>query len=310
MIGHPEDRFHDVLHICEGCGASVDESLGVVNRDRERVRQGDRACATCAVCGEFHADRSVLKLSDGKCLHADCFKCSQCGVALNIHDSPVKKCFTSKVQQCIAGTLICDACTPIEEAVAPPRAALDIGTSSVDAEEALEVMQRHSVSTIGAEQMQAQAPVDVAQAQDIYECAVPTLQGFREKARTEILQTSMYVQTKTSDLSVKANELLDEESISKVQECAAVIGERAQAVGASFWSGLRDLHRAATESFEEARVGRAFSREAALVQAELDGQNRPEELAAQEVDDASQKANACGDAARVAVAVTCSSDRA
>jgi len=170
---------------------------------------------------------------------------------------------------------MCDACTPAKEAVAPPRAELDIGhcgaasghqkicsASPVDAQdvqinvgEALDVVEHHSVSAIGAEKTQAQTAVEVAQAQDIYETAMPALQGLHEKALTEISQTSTYVRAKASDLGVKANELLGEESISKVQECAAVIGEKAQAAGASFWSGLWDLHRTATESVEEAGAG-------------------------------------------------------
>lgn len=178
-------------------------------------------------------------------------------MALDIHDSSVKKRFTSKVQQCIAGALRCDACSHI------PRAVLDITycgaanrlrirTSPVDAQDeqikARDVMLRHSVSAIGAEQAEAQAQVEVAQSQDIYECAMASLQGFHEKARIDISQTSTYVRAKTSDLSVKAHELLGEESVSKVQESAAVIGERAHAVGASFWSGLRGLHQAGCSS--------------------------------------------------------------
>lgn len=226
VCGHPEDRLYDAFHICEGCGALVDETLGIVNRDREHVLQGCRDGATCVVCGEYHADRSVLKLSDGKCLHADCFKCSQCGVALDIHNSSVKKRFTSKVQQCIAGTLRCDACSHI------PRAVLNIAYCGAAS--------------------RLQKP---RQAKDIYECAMSSLQDFHEKARAEILQTSTYVRAKTSDLSVKTNELLSEESTSKVKESAAIVGERVQAVGTSFWSGLRELHRAAAESFGEVSVG-------------------------------------------------------
>jgi len=107
----------------------------------------------------------------------------------------------------------------------------DAVEAQIKAGEALEVVQRRSVSAIGVVQTQAQ---------ELHGRAMP------------------FVRAKTADLGEKANELLGEDNISKAQEHVAVIGEKAQAIGASFWSGIRDLHRAASETIEEASKDRVF----------------------------------------------------
>lgn len=128
-----------------------------------------------------------------------------------------------------------------------------IPTDAEDAQfkalEALDGVQRRSVIAVEVAQTQAQVLAEAAQVQ---------AQELHAKALPAVEQTRTFVRAKTADLGEFGRDLLGEEQANKAQEHAAAIGEKAQeiggkaqehaqALGASLWSGFRDLHRAASE---------------------------------------------------------------
>jgi hypothetical protein len=139
----------------------------------------------CAACGQSLSDgRTALKFVDGKVVHAECFKCSQCGVVMNPEDPSVRTLLRSKEQQCINGTLKCDACTPAGAPMPPPT--VDLAQEKLNARtrhEELEIM-RAAADRKHEEQKKKQEEHDAA-AKAAAEEAEATKKAAAEAARVE-----------------------------------------------------------------------------------------------------------------------------
>jgi len=81
---------------------------------------------------------------------------------MSLEDPSVKRLLRAKVQQCIDGTLKCDACTPAQEVMPPPT--VDIAQAKLDAQKKHEEMeaQKAEAALAKAEREKAKAEKEAA----------------------------------------------------------------------------------------------------------------------------------------------------